>query len=273
MRFLGTTLLIALAVASALLAGASAVLTRNVIEPAGFRATVVDTLRSPAGAAVVRSAVEGEVRARAAAQPAVIAAAAASIAGSWAEQALASPAAPRVLGPLAVGLQQGILADGQTERARIDLRALATAADPPPAVEALLGIVEGDLLVTVPWVPVSPWLERALRLLDRHRWIPAVLAGAAVGFGLLALVNARRRGLALLALGASLAAGAYLLRPGAEGGAGWLVNARQPGYEALARVIVAEALDGWTAVSGALIAIGLAIVLVGLVLGLRRRDA
>lgn len=273
MRFVGTTLLIALAVACALLAGATAVLTRNVIDPAGFRATVVDTLRSPAGVAVVRGAVENEVRARAAAQPAILAAGAADVAGAWSARALASPAAPRVLGPLAVGLQQGILADGQAGRARIDLRALATAADPPPAVTALLDLVQGDLLVAVPWVPVSPWTERILRLLDRHRWIPAGLAAAAIAAGLLALANARRRGLALVVLGTGLAVGAYLLRPLAEDGAGWFVDSGQVGYGQLARVIVREALDGWSAVSGALIAIGLAIVLVGLVLGVRRRDA
>lgn len=273
MRLIGTTLLILLAVACALLAGVSAVLTRNVIEPDGFRTTVVDTLRSPAGVAVVRGAVENEVRARAAAQPAVLAAGAATVAGAWAERALASPAAPRVIGPLAIGLQQGILADGTTDRARIDLRALATAVDPPPAVTALLGVVQGDLLVTVPWVPVAPWAERALRLLDRYRWIPAGLAAAAIGFGILVLLNARRRGLAFVVLGGVLAAGAYLLRPLAEGGAAWFVDPRQPGYENLARVIVRESLDGWAAVSGALIAIGLAIALVGLVLGLRRRSA
>jgi hypothetical protein len=132
-------------------------------------------------------------------------------------------------------------------------------------------VVAGDLLLTIPWVPVSPVLERALQLLDRHRWLPAGLAVGAVAAGLLMLVGARRRGLALLVLGLSLAGAAFLVRPVATSSASWFVGDQQPGLDRLSRAAVVELLAGWSAVSGALIAIGLALALVGLVLGVRRR--
>jgi LPXTG-motif cell wall-anchored protein len=125
----------------------------------------------------------------------------------------------------------------------------------------------------IPWVKVSPGFERALKLLDRQRWLSTGLALAAVALGALALVVARRRGLALLVLGLVLAASAVLLRPLARERTSWLAAADTPdeAVAALAPVAVDAVLDGWTAVSGALTAIGLAIALVGLVLGVRRR--
>ena len=73
-------------------------------------------------------------------------------------------------------------------------------------------------------------------------------------------------------MGALLTVGAFAARPLAREGAGWFVAA-DPGDEAvraLAPVAVANVLEGWQAVSGALMAIGLALALVGLVLGVRR---
>lgn len=273
MRALLVLLLVVLSVASALLAGLGAVLTRNVIEPEGFARVVVATAQSPEGNALLRGAVAREVERLAADQPAVLAAGAALIAGDWAVAAVNSKAATRVLGPTAIGLQQGLLADGQDGTLRLDVRAFASAADPPPLVTALLAAIPGDIAVVVPWVRVSPGFERALRLLDRNPWLPTGLAVAAVALGILALAAARRRGLTLVALGAVLAASAFLLRPLAHEGTSWLAAAdtRDEAVAALAPVAVDAVLDGWTAVSGALTAIGLAIALVGFVLGVRRR--
>jgi hypothetical protein len=272
-RALLVPVLLVLAVAAALGAGLAAVLERNVLDPAGFQRVVVTAAQSPEGAALVRGAVVREVELRAADQPAVLVEGAAILAGDWAVAALRSKAATRVLGPTAVGLQQGILTGEQDGVLRLDVRAFAEAADPPPLVRALLAAVPGELAVEVPWVRVSPWLERALRLLDRYPRLPAGLAAAAVGLGVLALLAARRRGLVLVGLGALLAASAFLLRPLAREGAGRLASAdgADEAVAALAPIVVGAVLDGWSAVSGALIAIGLAIVLVGFVLGVRRR--
>jgi hypothetical protein len=272
-RALLVLVLVVLAVASALLAGLGAVLTRNVIEPEGFARVVVTTAQSPEGNALLRGGVAREVERLAADQPAVLAAGAALIAGDWAVAAVNSKAATRVLGPTAIGLQQGILTGAQDGTLRLDVRAFASAADPPPLVAALLAAIPGDIAVVVPWVRVSPGFERALRLLDRNPWLPTGLAIAAVALGILALAAARRRGLTLVVLGVILAASAFLLRPLAREGTSWLAAAdtRDEAAAALAPVAVDAVLDGWTAVSGALTAIGLAIALVGFVLGVRRR--
>ena len=273
MRALLVLILVVLAVASALLAGVGAVLTRNVIEPQGFARVVVTTAQSPEGNALLRGGVAREVERLAADQPAILAAGAALIAGDWAVAAVNSKAAARVLGPTAIGLQQGILTGKQDGTLRLDVRAFATAADPPPLVNAILAAVPGEIAVVIPWVKVSPSFERALQLLDRQRWLPTGLAVAAVALGLLALLTARRRGLTLVGLGLALAASAFLLRPLARESTTWLSSAdtRDEAVAALAPVAVDAVLDGWTAVSGALTAIGLAIALVGLVLGVRRR--
>ncbi|MFM9125553.1 MAG: LPXTG cell wall anchor domain-containing protein, partial [Actinomycetota bacterium] len=70
-----------------------------------------------------------------------------------------------------------------------------------------------------------------------------------------------------------LAASAFFLRPLARESTTWLAAAdsRDEAVAALTPVVVDAVLDGWTAVSGALTAIGLALALVGLVLGVRRR--
>ena len=275
MRALLVLVLLALAVVAAVAAGLAAVLERNVVDPVGFQRVVVTAAQSPEGVALVRGAVVAEVERRAADQPAVLVDRAAVLAGDWAVTALGSRSAARVLGPTAVGLHQGILTGEQDGRLRLDLRAFAEAADPPPLVSALLAAVSGGLAVEVPWVRVSPWLERALRLLDRYPRLPAALAAAAVACGVLALAGARRRGLVLVALGVLLASAAFLLRPLARERADRLAAAdgADEAVAALAPVVVGAVLDGWSAVSGALIAIGLAIALVGLVLGVRRRSS
>lgn len=109
MRFLLSLVLVALAIAAALGSGAGAMLSRNVLDTAGFTRAVVATVQSPAGVGLVRAAVANEVANRAAAQPDVIAGAAAGIAGNWAVRAVRSDAAAQILAPVAVGLQQGIL--------------------------------------------------------------------------------------------------------------------------------------------------------------------
>ncbi|MFM7247013.1 MAG: hypothetical protein ACKO2Y_06055 [Actinomycetota bacterium] len=273
MRALLVLVLVVLSVACALLAGLGAVLTRNVIEPEGFARVVVATAQSPEGNALLRGGVAREVERLAADQPSVLAAGAGLIAGDWAVAAVNSKAAARVLGPTAIGLQQGILTGTQDGTLRLDVRAFAGAADPPPLVTALLAVIPGEIAVVIPWVQVSPGFERALRLLDRRPWLPAGLAVAAAALGLVALLAARRRGLTLLALGLILAASAFLLRPLARESTTWLAAAdsRDEAVAALAPVVVDAVLDGWTAVSGALTAIGLALALVGLVLGVRRR--
>ncbi len=272
MRALLVLVLLVVSVAAALGAGLAAVLERNVIDAAGFQRVVVTAAQSSEGVALVRGAVVREVELRAADQPAILVDGAAILVGDWAAAAIRSKAAGRVLGPTAVGLQQGILTGEQDGRLRLDVRAFAEAADSPPLVSALLAAVPGDLTVEVPWVRISPWFERALRLLDRYPRLPAGLAAAAVGLGVLALLAARRRGLVLVGLGALLAVTAFALRPLARDEAGRLASAdgADEAVAALAPVVVGAVLDGWSAVSGALIAIGLAIALVGFVLGVRR---
>ena len=272
MRFLLSFVLIALAIVAALCSGAGAMLSRNVLDSAGFTQAVVATVQSPAGIGLVRTAVANEVANRAAAQPGLIAAAAADVAGNWAVRAVQSDAAAQILAPVAVGLQQGILTGTQKGAVQIDVRAMATAADAPPVVTSFLAAVNGDLLVTVPWVAISPWAQTVLQELDRHRWLPTGLAVAAVGLGLLALLISRRRGFTLLVLGTGLAVSAYLLRPLSTNVLGSVVagQTQDSSTGPLASVFVDQLFAGWSAVSGALIAIGAALVLVGVVFSLRR---
>ena len=273
MRFLLSLLLIVLAIGAALASGAGAMLARNVLDPAGFSDVVVRTVQSPAGIGLVRTAVQNEVANRAAAQPSLIAAGASSIAGAWAVRAVQSDAAARVLGSAAVGLQQGILTGTQTGSVKFDIRAFAGAADPPPVVTAVLDAITTDLVVTVPWIELSPGAQTVLQELDRHRWLPTACAIAALLLGLLALVASRRRGLTLMLLGFGLAASAYLLRPLATDVTSAVVaqQAQDVSTGPLAAVFVDQLFAGWSAVSGALIAIGLALMLVGIVFGVRRR--
>ncbi len=272
MRFLLSLLLIVLAIAAALCSGAGAMLSRNVLDTPGFTRAVVATVQSPAGTQLVRTAVANEVSNRAAAQPSLIAAGAAAIAGNWAARAVQSDAATQILAPVAVGLQQGILTGTQKGAVQLDVRAMATAADAPPVVVSFLDAVSGDLLVTVPWIAISPGAQTVLQELDRHPWLPAGLAIAAAGLAVLALVAARRRGLTLILLGLGLAVSAYLLRPLATDLTGSVVarQAQDVSTGPLAAVFVDQLFDGWSSVSGALIAIGLSLILVGAVFSLRR---
>lgn len=272
MRLLLSLPLVVLAIVAALASGAGAMLSRNVLDTPGFTRAVVATVRSPAGTQLVRTAVANEVANRAAAQPGVIAAGAAAIAGNWAARAVRSEAATQILAPVAVGLQQGILTGTQRGAVKLDVRAMATAAHAPAVVRAFLDAVGGDLMVTVPWVAIAPGAQTVLQELDRHRWLPAGLAVASAVLALLALVVARRRGLTLIVLGAGLSASAYLLRPLATDLTGTVVarQAQDVSTGPLAAVFVDQLFDGWTAVSGALIAIGLSLVLVGAVFGVRR---
>ena len=136
-----------------------------------------------------------------------------------------------------------------------------------------LAAVPGPLLVQVPWIELSPGAQTVLQELDRHRWLPAGLAGAAVALGALSLLVARRRGLALLLLGVMLAAAAWLLRPLATEATAAMVasSSREPATGGLAEAFVQGVFTGWSAVSGALIAIGVALAVLGLVFGLRSR--
>ena len=272
MRFLLSLLLVVLAVVAALCSGAGAMLSRNVLDTPGFTRAVVATVQSPAGTQLVRTAVANEVANRAAAQPSLIATGAAAIAGNWAARAVRSEAATQILAPVAVGLQQGILTGTQKGAVQLDVRAMATAADAPPVVLSFLDVVSGDLLVTVPWVAISPGAQTVLQELDRHRWLPTGLAIAAAGLAMLALVVARRRGLTLILLGVGLAVSAYLLRPLATELTGSVVARQSQDVSTgpLATVFVDQLFDGWSSVSGALIAIGLSLVLVGVVFSLRR---
>lgn len=274
MRTLVTLILIVGAVVCAVGAGAGSMLTRNVLDPSGFSDVVVHTVQSPAGLAMVRTAVENNVANRAAAEPAIISELVSKAAGNWAVTVFRSDAAVQVLGPVAVGLQQGILNGGSTQEVQLDVRAMAAASDTPPLITQLLNSQSGDVLVTVPWVSVSPQMQFTLRELDRHRMLPAWLALAAAVCGLLALMLAKRRGLVLLVLGIGLAAAAFLLRPVATTASGLFINRGSQGGAAspLAPTVIEQIFTGWAAVGGALIAIGLALALVGAVLSLRRRS-
>ncbi len=248
-------------------------LTRNVLDLSGFSDVVVHTVQSPAGLALVRSSVENNVANRAATQPAILSNLVATTAGDWAVSVFQSDAAAQVLGPVAIGLQQGILNGDSAQEVQIDVRAMAAASDTPPLISRLLDSQSGDVLVTVPWVSVTPQMQYTLKQLDRHRMLPTGLAIAAVVAGLLAVMLSRRRGLALLVLGIALAAAAFFLRPLATTSSGLFINRGAQGGSAstLAPTVVEQVFTGWSAVSGALIAIGLALALVGAVLSLRRR--
>jgi hypothetical protein len=248
-------------------------LTRNVLDLSGFSDVVVHTMQSPAGLALVRSSVENNVANRAAAQPAILSNLVATTAGDWAVSVFQSDAAAQVLGPVAIGLQQGILNGDSAQEVQIDVRAMAAASDTPPLISRLLDSQSGDVLVTVPWVSVTPQMQYTLKQLDRQRMLPTGLAVAAVVAGLLAVMLSRRRGWALLLLGIALAVAAFFVRPIATTSSGLFINRGAQGGSAstLAPTVVEQVFTGWSAVSGALIAIGLALALVGAVLSLRRR--
>jgi hypothetical protein len=271
-RFLLSLLCLLLAVVCALGSGAGAMLARNVLDPAGFSRAVVATVQSPAGLGLARASVQSAVSNRAAAQPALIAEGAAGVAGAWTVRALRSDAAAQILAPVAVALQQGILTGTQQGSVELDVRALAAAAETPPVVTGILDVVPGPLLVEVPWLSVAPLAQTVLQELDRHPWLPMGLAIASLGFGMLAVITARRRGLSLVLLGATLATSAFLLQPLATDATRYVVRGQGQDVSTgpLAAVFVDQLFDGWRAVSGALIAIGLALVLVGLVFGIRR---
>ena len=248
-------------------------LTRNVLDPSGFSGVVVRTVQSPAGLALVRASVENNVANQAAAQPAILSNLVATTAGDWAVSVFQGDAAAQVLGPVAIGLQQGILNGDSAQEVQIDVRAMAAASETPPLITRLLDSQSGDVLVTVPWVSVSPQMQYTLQQLDRHRMLPTGLAVAAIVAGLLAVTLSRRRGWALLVLGIALAAAAFFLRPLATTSSGLFIDRGAQGGSAstLAPTVVEQVFTGWSAVSGALIAIGLALALVGAVLSLRRR--
>ena len=275
MRFLLSLVLIVLAVGAAIGSGAGAMLTRNVLDPNGFTAVVVGTAQSPAGQQLVRTTTANRLADRAAAEgyDGVLARAGATAVGDWAARAIMGKAASRVLASAAIGLQQGILTGTQSGHVAFDVRAFASALDPPPAVATALAAVPGPLVVEVPWIEVTPGAQTLLQELDRHRWLPKGLAIAAVVLGFLALTVSRRRGLALVLLGVLLAAAAWLLRPIATGAVPAMVSRDAPDSTTgpLAGEFVQRLFDGWGAVSGALIAIGIALAILGVVFGLRRR--
>jgi hypothetical protein len=248
-------------------------LTRNVLDPSGFSDVVVNTVQSPAGLSLVRSSVENNVANRSAAQPAIISNLVTAAAGDWAVSVFQGDAAAQVLGPVAIGLQQGILNGDSAQQVQIDVRAMAAASETPPLITRLLDSQSGDVLVTVPWVSVTPQLQFALRELDRQRMLPTGLAVAAVVAGLVAVMLSKRRGWTLLVLGITVAAAAFFLRPIATTSSGLFINRGSQGGSAssLAPTVVEQVFTGWSSVSGALIAIGLALALVGAVLSLRRR--
>jgi hypothetical protein len=261
-----------LAILSAIGAGIGVVLVRNVVEPEGFTRTVVAIVQSPEGQRFVAREVGGAVEAEAAGLPAPIATAAGAVAGTWAAAVLASPEAARVLAPTAIALQRGLLIDEQTGSAAIDLRSLAAAAPVPAEVEAVLVALPGEVVVDVPWLQVDGRVQFILRQLDRHRVIPAVLAGSAVILALIAISAARRRGLAVLLLGGGLVAAVLLVHLyGIRDPSVWFASsgAAARGLEVAA---VREVLRGWNAVGGALVVIGVAIAILGAVVGVGGRS-
>ena len=275
MRFMLSLVLVALAIVMALGSGVGAMLSRNVLDTAGFTRAVVATVQSPAGLSLVQTSVENRVTDRASGQPLIAASGAASVAGDWAVRAVQSDAAPQFLAPVAVGLQQGILTGTQAGSVQIDVRAVAASVDTPPVVSMMLNAVGGELLVTVPWVAISPAAQTVLQELDRHRWLPSALAIGALAVALLALMISRRRGFTLLVLGLGLAVCSFLLRPLATDLTSSVVERQSQDVSTgpLAGVFVDQLFDGWSSVSGAMIAIGLALVLVGAVFSLRRSKA
>lgn len=241
----------------------------------GFTAVLVGTAQSPAGQQLVRTAVANTLVDEAAARgyDGLAIRAAAGVAGDWAAMAVRKPAATRVLASTAVGLQQGILTGTQSGVVEFDVRAFATALQPPPVVATALAAIPGPLVVQVPWVEISPGAQTVLQELDRHRWLPAGLALLAVMLALLALMVARRRGFTLVVMGVLLAVAAWFLRPVATGLAASMVAGQSADAATgpLADEFIQRIFTGWSAVSGALIAIGIALVVVGVVFGVRRR--
>lgn len=275
MRGLLSLVLIVLAVGAAIGSGAAAMLTRNVLDVNGFTAVVVETVRSPAGQQLVRTTVANRLVDRAAAEgyDGLVVRTAAGAAGAWAAQAIRTPAAARVLGATAVGLQQGILTGTQTGTAAFDVRAFASAVQPPAVVTTALAAIPGPLLVDVPWIRIAPGAQTVLQELDRHRWLPTGLAIAAVALAACAIGLARRRGLALILLGALLAVAAWFARPAATRLASSIAaeRSRETATGPLADAFVQHLFAGWSAVSGALIAIGVALAILGAVFGARGR--
>lgn len=255
MRSLVVSLLVIIAIAGALGAGASAVVARSALEPQGFGEALLAALRSPAGAAAVGTAAADAVRERSGTEPVAEAAA------RWAEAALRRPEAADVAAPAAIALQQAILTGRPPGSLELDARALARAVEPPPAVQAALLDREGAVVIVVPWRAPSPGAVRVLQQLDRHRRAPALLAVLAAVAAILALILARRRALVLIALGLVLAAIAIASVVVAVDSAAAAAVATAP--VSAERALVEQLLDGWTAVGLALTAIGVALVLVG----------
>jgi len=272
MRSVLGLVLVGLAIVMALGSGLGAMLSRNVLDTAGFTRAVVATVQSPAGLSLVKTSVENRVADRASAQPLIAASGAASVAGDWAVRAVQSDAAPQILAPVAVGLQQGILTGSQTGSVQLDVAAATAAVDTPPVVSMMLNAVGGELVVDVPWVSISPQAQTVLQQLDRHRWLPSALAIGAAVMALFALMVSRRRGWTLIVLGLGLAICSFFLRPLATDLTSSVVERRSQDVSTgpLAGVFVDQLFDGWSAVSWAMIAIGLALVLVGAVFSLRR---
>lgn len=272
MRGLSALVFGLLAILAAIGAGVGVVLVRTVVEPQGFAQTVVQIVQSPAGQRVVADEVAGAVRARSDALPLPVGDVAADALGRWAAQVAAGDQAARILAPTAVALHRGLLIDQQTGTAALDLRAFATAGDLPPDVEALLLAVPGEVVVEIPWVQVRGTAQFVIRQLDRHRVIPSVLAGLAVLFAVISLGAARRRGLAMMALGLGLIAAVLLFHLYAVRDPGLWFGAGATSARGLDVAAVDAALRGWNAVGGALVVIGIAIVIVGAVAGVGGRS-
>jgi hypothetical protein len=136
----------------------------------------------------------------------------------------------------------------------------------------VLVALPGEVVVDVPWLQVDGRVQFILRQLDRHRVIPAVLAGSAVILALIAISAARRRGLAVLLLGGGLVAAVLLVHLyGIRDPSVWFASsgAAARGLEVAA---VREVLRGWNAVGGALVVIGVAIAILGAVVGVGGRS-
>ena len=110
------------------------------------------------------------------------------------------------------------------------------------------------------------------RLPHPIRWLGVAIAGGSVVLTGVVLLVLPGPGIPLILLGLGLAVSAYLLRPLATDLTGSVVarQAQDVSTGPLAAVFVDQLFDGWSSVSGALIAIGLSLILVGAVFSLRR---
>ena len=271
MRGLSTFVFGILAILAAIGAGVGVVLVRNVVEPQGFARTVVEIVQSPAGQRLVADGVSDGLVARSGELPVPVGEAAADAIGRWAAQIVAGDQAARILAPTAIALHRGLLVDRQSGTAALDLRAFASAGGLPPDVEAVLLAAPGGFVVEVPWVRVSGTGQFIIRQLDRHRTIPSVLAGGAVLFALISLFAARRRGLAMMTLGVGLIASVMLLHLYVIRDPALWFPAGGESARGLDVAAVDAALRGWNAVGGALVVIGVAIIIVGAVVGIGSR--